>query len=118
MLADDGPVHVELLVVPDCPHQTGAISLLRTTLDEMGLNDVTIDTTVIDTLAAAQQRDLIGSPTFLINGADAFPSPGRPPALACRLYSHHDRRSGLPDPAALRQAIIQAVHRRSEDLAP
>ena len=56
---DDGPTHVELLVVPYCRHQTGAISLLQTTLDAMGLDEVIVDTTVIDTLAAAQQRKFI-----------------------------------------------------------
>ncbi len=46
---DDGPMQVELLVVPDCPHQAGATSLLRATLDELGFEDATINMTVIDT---------------------------------------------------------------------
>jgi glutaredoxin len=102
-------MHVELLVVPDCPHQAGAASLLRTTLDELGFGDVTIDTTVIDTVEAAQQRGFMGSPTFLVNGTDAFPVPGHRPALACRLYPNRDGLAGLPDPAQLQQAMVQAV---------
>jgi hypothetical protein len=54
-------MHVELLVVPDCPHQAGAASLLRTTLDELGFEDAAIDTTVIDTVEAAQQRGFMGA---------------------------------------------------------
>jgi glutaredoxin len=110
---DDGFMHVELLVVPDCPHQAGATSLLRTTLDELGFEDATIDTTVIDTVEAAQHRGFIGSPTFLVNGTDAFPVPGRRPAVACRLYSNRDGLAGLPDRAQLEQAVIQAVQRGS-----
>ena len=102
-------MHVELLVVPDCPHQAGATALLRTTLDELGFEDATIDTTVIDTVGAAQQRRFIGSPTFLINGTDVFPVPKRRPALACRLYPNRDGPAGLPDRAQLQQAMIQAV---------
>lgn len=67
-------MRAELLVVPDCAHQAGAASLLRTVLDEAGLGDVSVHTTVIDTLRAAQERGFVGSPTFLINGIDALGS--------------------------------------------
>ena len=106
---DDGFMHVELLVVPDCPHQAGATALLRTTLDELGFDDATIHMTVIDTIEAAQHRGFIGSPTFLVNGTDAFPVPRRRPTLACRLYPNRDGLAGLPDQAQLQQAVIQAV---------
>jgi hypothetical protein len=102
-------MHVELLVVPDCPHQAGAASLLRTTLDELGFEDAAIDTTVIDAVEAAQQRGFMGSPTFLVNGTDAFPVPGRRPGLPCRLYPNRDGLAGLPDPTQLEQAVIKAA---------
>lgn len=101
-------MRAELLVVPDCAHQAGAASLLRTVLDEAGLGDVSVHTTVIDTLRAAQERGFVGSPTFLINGIDVFGVPGRPPALACRLYPGSDRLTGLPDPADLHRAVAEA----------
>jgi hypothetical protein len=110
-------MYAEVLIVPDCPHQTGASSLLRTVLDELGFGDVPVNTTMIDTIQTAQQRGFVGSPTFLINGTDAFPAPGRPPAVACRLYPHPGRLDGLPDPAELRRAVLHAVQRtRGEPL--
>jgi glutaredoxin len=102
-------MQVELLVVPDCPHQAAATSLLRTILDELGFEDATIHATVIDTIQAAQQRGFIGSPTFLVNGTDAFPVPRRRPALACRLYPNRGGFAGVPDRAQLQRAMIHAI---------
>jgi hypothetical protein len=93
------------------PHQAGATSLVRTTLDELGFEDATIRTSVIDTVETAQQRGFIGSPTFLINGTDAFPVPERRPALICRLYPNRDGLTGLPDQAQLQQAMLEAVQK-------
>lgn len=108
-MADNGNMHVELLVVPDCPNEAPAAAMLRTVLDEIGLSGIGIVTTVIDTSQAAERRGFVGSPTFLINDIDPFSEPGRPSALACRVYPHPAGLSGLPDPSELRQALIQLI---------
>lgn len=100
-------MHVELLVVRDCPNEALAVAMLRAALDEMGLSGIGIVTTVIETSQAAERRGFIGSPTFLINGIDPFGEPGQPSALACRVYPHPSGLTGLPDLSELRQALTQ-----------
>jgi hypothetical protein len=97
---------VELLVVPDCPHESAAAALLRTALDDVGLGHLTFDVTVIDTHETAEARGFVGSPTFLLNGADPLAAPGQSASLACRLYPGG---AGLPDLRDLRQALKRAA---------
>jgi hypothetical protein len=97
-------MHVELLVVPDCPQQAGATSLLRTTLDEPRFENATIDTTVIDTVEAAQQRGPLAPPTLLVNGTDALPAPAAggplppPHRLLHRFLVHRSISIDSPNP--------------------
>jgi hypothetical protein len=83
-------MRVELLVVPECPTEAGAVQLLRTALSDIGLPDVRLTTTTIATQAEAERKRFVGSPTFLVDGTDLFEEPGRPrgivmPGLsACR----------------------------------
>jgi len=104
-------MHVELLVVPDCPNEAPAAALLRTALTEVGLGDTDVTTTVIDSVAEAERRGFVGSPTILIDGEDPFAEPGQPPALACRIYRNASGPAGVPDPRRLRQALEQAAAR-------
>jgi hypothetical protein len=104
-LEHDRGMEIELLVVRDCPHDGPARELLRKALDDVGLGDVSIRTTVIDSSLAAEQRGFIGSPTILLNGHDPFHRPGAEPALACRVYDTPDGPSGVPDLHAVRQAL-------------
>ena len=46
-----------------------------------------------------------GSPTILIDGADAFPTDGRTTDLACRVYYTDGRISRLPTVEQLVQAL-------------
>lgn len=103
-----GGVDVELLVVPDCPHETPTARLVRNVLDELGLTFTTVRTTVIRTLHDARLRRFLGSPTILINGVDPFAEPGRAPALACRVYRTESGLRGSPSLHALRHAITAA----------
>jgi hypothetical protein len=96
---------VELLVVPDCPNEVHAAALLRTALDDVGLARIPITTTVIDTREDAGRRGFVGSPTILIDGEDPFAEPGRPAALACRIYRNTTGPAGIPDLLQLRQAL-------------
>jgi hypothetical protein len=103
---------VELLIVPDCPHEELAAVLLRSALDDIGLSAVELQVTVIDAQEHAEQRGFVGSPTILLDGVDPFEAPGQPAAVACRLYPGP---GGLPDRRALRQALkrsaLEGAHR-------
>lgn len=100
-----GP-RVELFVIPDCPYATLAETLLRVTLNEVGLPNVPILTTVINTHAEAIRRRFMGSPSIEINGIDPWAHPNGQPALACRLYPSS---TGLPTQHSLAQALCAAV---------
>lgn len=101
-----GAMDVELLVVPDCPHEKPAAAQLRSALDDIGLTAVDIERTVIATEEDAQRRGFVGSPTILLNGVDPFDVPGQRVAVACRIYPGS---GGLPDVSALRQALERAA---------
>jgi hypothetical protein len=103
---------VELLVVPDCPHEKPAAVLLRMALDDIGLSAVDFQLTVIDSQEDAERRGFVGSPTIQLDGVDPFETPGQHPSLACRLYPGPGT---LPDLRALRQALkrgaFEGAHR-------
>ena len=105
----DLPVDVELLLVPDCPNAQAAQQLLRSSLRAAGLASTPIRVSVLASQRSAEQREFIGSPTILINGRDPFAEPGRPPALACRVYPGPAGPSGLPPAEQLRAAITAAA---------
>ncbi|GEP39658.1 hypothetical protein NPS01_33210 [Nocardioides psychrotolerans] len=96
---------LELLVIPDCPHEGPARELALTTLADLGLTDE-LTTTVITTQAEAEARGFVGSPTFLVDGEDPFAQPGAPAGVACRVYRTGDGWSGLPSGTDLRAALV------------
>ena len=49
-------VDVELLVVPDCPNESVALSVLRLAFDRLGLAAQSVRTTVIGSQEQAQER--------------------------------------------------------------
>jgi hypothetical protein len=77
---------VELLVVPDCSNEAGAMSVLQLALEQVGLTAQHVLRTVIVSREQAQERGFVGSPTILIDGVDPFGVPGQRPASACRVY--------------------------------
>ncbi|MEP6852869.1 MAG: hypothetical protein ABJA87_09465 [bacterium] len=103
---------VELLIVPDCPNENVTAQLLHTALVDVGLAPAHFRTTVISTPAEAEQRGFTGSPTVLLNGVDPFAEPGRPVGLSCRVYRNPSGSGGVPDLAALRQALKRAAARQ------
>jgi hypothetical protein len=105
---------VELLVVPDCPKEQAATTLLRTALDDLGLTTTAVRTTVIDTQYEAELRGFIGSPTILIDGTDPFGGPMAPPALACRVYPGPTGASGVPALRSVRRALTRAAQAAAE----
>jgi hypothetical protein len=109
-------VDVELLVVPECPNAAAAQDLLRSALRAGGLADTPIRVSVIDSERAAEQRGFVGSPTVLISGVDPFAEPGRPPALACRVFAGPAGSSGLPPAGQLHEAVIYAAQTSGREM--
>jgi hypothetical protein len=102
-------VDVELLVVADCPSKAEAVTLVQSALRDIGLRNIEIIVNVIHTQHEAERRGFSGSPTIMINGTDPFAEPGQVPALACRIYTHANGPSALPDLRLLRQALKRAA---------
>jgi hypothetical protein len=99
-------MRIELLVVPDCPHEGGAGALLRGALDDIGLGSQSFEMVVVESPAMAEQMHFLGSPTYMVEGRDLFDESGRPAALACRIYPGGQPLPGLRD---LRQALKEAA---------
>lgn len=100
-------IEIELLVVPNCPHEATAAQLISTAVRDTGVT-ATITHTIIANKSQAQQRGFTGSPTILLNGTDPFTQQRAPIALACRLYPTPDGPRGVPGLQELRQAIERA----------
>ncbi|ROR91855.1 DF family (seleno)protein [Nocardioides aurantiacus] len=99
---------VELLVVPDCPHEVTARDMVETVLNDLEVR-ARISTTVVDSDEQARDIDFVGSPTFLINGQDPFADPEATVGLACRMYRTPHGIDGLPPLSSLREAIRRAA---------
>jgi hypothetical protein len=106
-------VDVELLVVPDCPNGTVALSVLHSAFDRVGLAWQSVRTTVIASQEQAQERGFVGSPTILINGVDPFGVAGQSPAYACRVYATPAGLSGVPPLGDVISALTAARNRES-----
>jgi len=104
-------VDVELLVVPDCPNEWGALSVLRLAFDRVGLAAQSVRMTVIASQEQVQERGFVGSPTILINGVDPFRVAGQSPAYACRVYATPAGLSGLPPLDEVISALTAASNR-------
>jgi hypothetical protein len=100
-------VDVELLVVPNCPHEQAVYELTRSALNGLDLI-ASITTTVIGTEEEAQARGFIGSPTILVNGQDPFAEPGASVGIACRMYPTLSGLAGVPPLGELRAALQRA----------
>jgi hypothetical protein len=89
--------------------------MLREAMDDVRLDPDGVVVTEIETEADAGQEGFVGSPTIRIDGRDIQP-PGvaEPPGLTCRVYRLRDGRvSPLPDPQDLRDALQEAITKRS-----
>jgi hypothetical protein len=104
-------VDVELLVVPDCPSESGALSVLGVAFDRVGLAAPSVRTTVIASQEQAQERGFVGSPTILINGVDPLAVAGQSPAYACRVYATPAGLSGVPPLGDVISALTAASNR-------
>ncbi|MUM18620.1 alkylmercury lyase [Mycobacterium sp. CBMA271] len=99
-------MNLEILQVPECPNVAVLQDRIGRALEAEHLT-ATITHRVIDSLAAAEQHGMTGSPTLLIDGRDPFDEPGLIPAVSCRLYPADSggHREGAPSEIALRAAL-------------
>jgi hypothetical protein len=63
---------VELLIVPDCPNESLALSVLRLALDRVGLAAHPVRISVIASRQQVEEREFVDSPTILVDGVDPF----------------------------------------------
>lgn len=99
-------MRIELGVVPDCPHEQAARALLRDALDDIGLRSQSFEVVVVESRSVAEEMRFLGLPTFMVEGRDLFDRPGRPAAVACRIYPGGQPPPGLRE---LRRALKEAA---------
>jgi hypothetical protein len=87
---------IEILHIDECPHWAEAGARVREALDAIGRADVPIEYRLLRTSDDAAAVQFAGSPTILVDGADAFPSGARTTDLACRIYSTPAGLAGVP----------------------
>lgn len=99
---------VEVLVIPDCPHRSASVTLVRDVVRELGIEAEVREIRVVSDAEAKALR-FPGSPTIRVNGVDVDPDPPADDAIArcCRLYG----RSGVPSREALRAALARGAIR-------
>jgi hypothetical protein len=109
-------MRIELLVVPDCPHEEAAAELIRAAVADTQVQ-ANVTRTIITGQAQAQDPGFIGSPTILLNGH----RPVRCPAGSggsCLSALHHPQRStrhsGTIGSAASADASSGRLNRESE----
>lgn len=105
-----GPT-IELLYWEGCPSHPGALAELRAVLADLGLAELPVVLTRVESEDEADRLGFVGSPTIRVDGRDAVPPPpGEPTGLTCRVYPLGDGRySPTPDPAALRAGLRRLI---------
>ena len=89
-----------------CPAHPQALEELRRAMHEEGLDPHSVEVREVDTEAAAEHEQFIGSPTIRIDGEDVVPVEGELTGLACRVYRLRDGRpSPVPDTEDVRAAL-------------
>ncbi len=102
---NDG-MNIEVLHIDECPNWEDAGKLLSDVIDELGIPDTPITFTLIRTPEEAAAHLFAGSPTILIDGADAVPGADPSTDVACRIYRDGPRSAGIPSRENLRQAVL------------
>jgi hypothetical protein len=93
----------ELRIIADCPNSAGALDLFRQALEaENALGEVRV--VQLDTEEQASELHFHGSPSFIAEGRDLFPSSAAP-ALTCRVYTSPAGLVGLPSQEDLQAAL-------------
>lgn len=89
-------MEVELRYFDDCPSWRQARANLGTALERAGRAGLPIRLVEVTTHAQAVALGFRGSPSILLDGQDAFPTPDAAVGLACRIYRTPDGPAGSP----------------------
>lgn len=89
---------VELLYFENCPNHIPARNLLRQTLAEQGMVEVTIREMKVTSKSMAESMRFLGSPTIRVNGIDIEDEVGKRTGfdVQCRMYSCEGVLLGVP----------------------
>ncbi|MDN5914840.1 MAG: hypothetical protein L0I76_06990 [Pseudonocardia sp.] len=99
-------MRVELLVVPNCPHENVASERLRQALDDAGHATTPVEVRNMTAETVTETPEFAGSPTILIDGADPFGEEATGSgAFSCRVYHSEAGLSGAPSVEHLRRAL-------------
>jgi hypothetical protein len=93
----------ELRIIPECPNSAPALDLFRHALATEN-SDGDLRVVELDSEEQAQTLHFHGSPSFIADGRDLFPSTASP-ALTCRVYLGTDGFAGLPSQEDLQAAL-------------
>ena len=100
---------ITLLYVEDCPYWVTARERVREAVYVAGITDAQVTQVRVGSQKQAERLGFHGSPTVLIDGADAFAdavADGPAPAgLSCRLYGTPSSPRGCPTTAELLAAL-------------
>ncbi|WP_104062040.1 hypothetical protein [Arthrobacter sp. 4R501] len=100
----------ELRIISECPNSAPALDLYRQVLAaENDAGDLRV--VQVDSEEQAQALHFHGSPSFIVDGHDLFPSTASP-ALTCRVYLGADGLVGLPSREDLQGAVRSRVSDR------
>ena len=110
-LRHDGPVHVTLLYVEDCPSWRVADRRLAEALRAVGLGTVVVEHRLVRSDEEARRTGFSGSPTILLDGADPFHGGHDDAAvgLSCRLYRTPSGLAGSPTLDQLVEVLAAAA---------
>jgi hypothetical protein len=101
---------VEFLWWDGCPSSDEALAELREEMAALGLDPDAVEVREINTDAAAQREEFVGSPTIRVDGRDLQPPGDDPVGLTCRVYRLRDGRiSALPDRGDVRAGLVAAM---------
>lgn len=103
---------IEVLVVPDCPHETPTIERVRRALAVIGLPEAVVAIRMVTDQEEAVRLGFAGSPTIWIDGRDPFAEPRSTPVLSCRMYRTTHGLEGVPELDELRRALHDALDRQ------
>ncbi|WP_211881679.1 hypothetical protein [Pseudarthrobacter albicanus] len=102
----------ELRTIQGCPNSGPALDLFRTALAAEGKDASHLRLREVTCEADAEALHFHGSPSFIADGRDLFPSESAP-ALSCRVYFSGHGVAGLPSAESLRTAV-----RRTPEIRP
>jgi hypothetical protein len=96
---------VRLLYFEGCPNWPTTYERLGAVLEELGHADAEVVLVRVDSPERAEPLQFVGSPTILVNGADAFPTSNPVFGLSCRVFETPDGPAGSPTTDQLRRVL-------------